>query len=99
MRPLDSFAEASGVDVRRLRYFVTIAEELHFGRASERLNVAPSARSRQMDALEATIGATSRPSDSERIVEAARVDPKAISYSLMRISDGAEAIISIYKPQ
>ncbi len=57
MSAADSFAEIAGVDVRRLRYFVAIAEELHFGRASERLHVAQPALSRQMVELESAIGA------------------------------------------
>jgi DNA-binding transcriptional LysR family regulator len=60
------------LDLRLVRYFVAVGEELHFGKAALRLYISQPALSRQIRKLEAQLDAQLLVRDSRNVVLTAR---------------------------
>lgn len=55
------------MELRELESFVTVGEELHFGRAAGRLHIVPAALSRRVRELERELGVTLFARTSRRV--------------------------------
>lgn len=90
------------MDLRHLRYFIAVAEELHFGRAAERLNIEQSPLSRTIKKLESELGVVllERASRGTRLTWAGQVfleDARRVLLCLEQAKTNAKAASTGYR--
>ncbi|MCE2968644.1 MAG: LysR family transcriptional regulator [Burkholderiales bacterium] len=90
---------ARNIDLRQLRYFLAVAEELNFRRAAERLHVTQPPLSRQVAALEEALGCRllARNTRSTALTPAGRVAQREFG-KLVRQFDAALHAIGAVAP-
>ena len=81
--------------LRRLDFFVAVAEELHFGRAADRLHVAQPALSQQIRKLESELGLTlfDRNTRSVRLTD----DGRLLFPEVKRLQGAADTVLSVVR--
>ncbi len=86
------------IELRHLRYFVAVAEELHFGRAALRLNISQPPLSQQIQQLEQQIGAQlfTRTNRSVQITPAGELFLKDARNILLQVDQAAQRAARVH---
>lgn len=87
----DPAANGLPLDFRELRYFVVLCEELHFGRAAERLHISQSPLSQAIAQLERKLG-TRLLDRSSRRVELTEAGKVLVHHARRLLSEAQDAV-------
>jgi DNA-binding transcriptional LysR family regulator len=90
------------VELRHLRYFIAVAEELHFSRAAEKLQIAQPPLSQQIRQLERTLGvrlfernhhSVALTNAGQVFLEEARIILDQVEHALARVQDAQRGLV------
>ncbi len=87
------------IELRHLRYFIAVAEELHFGRAAEKLNISQPPLSQQIQSLELQIGAMllQRNNRTVRLTQAGEMFLKEAKSIVSKVEDISQQAARIHR--
>lgn len=87
------------MELRHLRYFIAVAEELHFGRAAARLFIAQPSLSQQIRQLEVELGfpLLKRTKRSVELTDAGKVFLAAAQHILVQVQEAKRAAQRAYR--
>src|SRR6266700_5574688 len=87
------------MELRHLRYFVTVAEELHFGRAATRLAIVQPSLSQQIRQLEDELGfpLLQRTKRSVALTDAGKVFMEAAQHILAQVQEAKRGAARAYR--
>lgn len=86
------------MELRHLRYFIMVAEELHFGRAAQKLHIAQPALSQQIRQLEEDLGFPLLERDKHQVelTEPGRVFLREVRLILIQLQQARDMTERVY---